>query len=44
MHVVILFGSHLIPDRPGSGTYVHNLREAAGAPLAFAQLGLIVPS
>lgn len=34
----------LITRRAGSGTYVHNPREDASAPPAFAQLGLIVPS
>lgn len=34
----------LITRRAGSGTYVHSPRDAATAPPAFAQLGLIVPS
>jgi DNA-binding LacI/PurR family transcriptional regulator len=34
----------LITRRAGSGTYVHSPQEAAQAPPAFAQLGLIVPS
>jgi LacI family transcriptional regulator len=34
----------LITRRAGSGTYIHSTLEAAPAPPAFPQLGLIVPS